>query len=176
MTSCRKCLNAALAQSGIAPPQQPIKVHQQSATGGFRDDDHQPQSIPQEAPAHRGRDPSEGKSGSFRTQQRRARRGTARTRARETGDRKQTPRLAFWLAEEAVLSSSARLSRASAAVSPTTTRQPGKLWMVVGRTPSRRGGLQPFIEATPSRLLLLQTISSKIARVGCSLRRAAQDR
>ena len=50
----------------------------------------------------------------------------------------------------------ARFWRASSAVSPTTTRQPGRIWMVVGRTPSRRGGLQPFIEATPSRLLLLQ--------------------
>src|SRR5260370_35793322 len=48
--------------------------------------------------------------------------------------------------------------------------------MVVGRTPSRRGGLQPFIEATPSRLLLLQQISSKFARIGCSLCRVAQDR
>ena len=39
--------------------------------------------------------------------------------------------------------------RASSAVSPTTTRQPGRIWMVVGRTPSRRGGLQPFIEVSP---------------------------
>jgi len=27
MTSCRKCLNAALAQSEIVPQPQPIKVH-----------------------------------------------------------------------------------------------------------------------------------------------------
>jgi hypothetical protein len=30
MTSCRKCLNGALAQSGIAPRQQPIKVRSSS--------------------------------------------------------------------------------------------------------------------------------------------------
>jgi hypothetical protein len=74
------------------------------------------------------------------------------------------------------LSSNARFWRASSAVSPTTTRQPGRIWMVVGRTPSGRGGLQPFIEATPSHLLLLQQISSKIARIGCSHRRSARDR
>src|ERR1700730_4515925 len=45
-----------------------------------------------------------------------------------------------------------------------------------GRAPSRRGWLQPFVEALPSGLLLLQQISSKIAHVGCSLRRPARDR
>jgi len=74
------------------------------------------------------------------------------------------------------LLTNARFWRASSAVSPTTTRQPGRIWMVVGRTPSGRGGLQPFIEATPSHLLLLQQISSKIARIGCSHRRSARDR
>jgi hypothetical protein len=36
--------------------------------------------------------------------------------------------------------------------------------------------LQPLIEPPPVTLLLLQQISSKVARVGCSLRRPARDR
>ena len=59
---------------------------------------------------------------------------------------------------------------------PANDKAAGQDLDVVRRTPSRRGGLQPFIEATPSRLLLPQQIISKIARVGCSLRRPARDR
>ena len=42
-----------------------------------------------------------------------------------------------------------------------------------GRAPSWRGDLQPLI---PSRLLPLQHISSKMARVGCSARRPGEER
>jgi hypothetical protein len=53
--------------------------------------------------------------------------------------------------------------------------QTRRIRMVVGRTPSRRGGLQPFIEAMPDVYCSCSKSAAKIARVGCSLRRPDRD-
>jgi hypothetical protein len=49
-------------------------------------------------------------------------------------------------------------------------------WAGFGERQTGVAGYNHSFEALPTRLLLLQQISSKIALVGCSLRRAAQDR
>ena len=66
------------------------------------------------------------------------------------------------------LSAKARFCRASAAVSPPTTRAPGRIWMV-GRANAELVWRATTIHGSDARrLLLLQQISSKIARAGCS--------